>query len=226
MLVHGATPQTILKFHDTLSNQLPTLKGKWSFTFKVYRNNTYSIAPELAGVQKVAPENKFLYTWAPSYQHNSCITLINGCTAGVFSHVVQEELAEPYPFVISNAQLHHGATLGLNDPWDTVLALRMQSLWTQRQQIKGDGGDIYELENGNLVIRTANVSLHGNFRGLLIQLEVNHSKLAHTDPERIFRDLLAKYDIPLGNLCYKVVDPANYDEYADLALQYAEILSF
>ncbi|WPK23360.1 hypothetical protein PUMCH_000598 [Australozyma saopauloensis] len=102
----------------------------------------------------------------------------------------------------------------------------MQSLWTQRQVIKGDGGEIYELENGNLIIRTANVSLHGNFRGLLIQLEVDHTKLATSDPEQIFQDLLAKYNIPKGNLCYKVIDSNNYDEFSDLALQYAEILSF
>lgn len=144
----------------------------------------------------------------------------------MFSHIVEEELPEPFNFAIHNDHLHKGATVGLNDLWDTVIALRMQSLWTQRQVIKGDGGDIYELENGNLVIRTANVSLHGNFRGLLIQLEVDHTKLTANDPEQIFKDLLAKYEIPKGKICYKVIDSNNFDEFADLALQYSEILSF
>lgn len=192
----------------------------------MFRNNIYSIPPELAEAQNVAPENKFLYTWIPSYLHDSCVTLINKRTAGVISHVVQEELQEPHDFAIHNDHLHNGATLGINDLWDNVVAQRMQSLWTQRQVIKGDGGEIYELENGNLIIRTANVSLHGNFRGLLIQLEVDHTKLATSDPEQIFQDLLAKYNIPKGNLCYKVIDSNNYDEFSDLALQYAEILSF
>lgn len=186
----------------------------------------YSIPPELAESQNVAPENKYLYTWIPSYLHDSCVTLINKRSAGVFSHIVEEELPEPFPFAIGNDHLHKGATFGLNDLWDTVVALRMQSLWTQRQVIKGDGGDIYELENGNLVIRTANVSLHGNFRGLLIQLEVDHTKLTASDPEQIFKDLLAKYEIPKGKICYKVIDCNNFDEFADLALQYSEILSF
>lgn len=224
--MHGATPQTILQFHDELLNQLPNLKGKWSFSFKVFRNNIYSIPPNLADSQSVAPENKFLYTWIPSYLHDSCVTLINKRTAAVFSHIVEEEFQEPHPFAIDNAHLHNGATLGLNDLWDTVILLRMQSLWVQRQVIKGDGGDIYELENGNLVIRTANVFLHGNFRGLLIQLEIDHTKLATSDSQQIFQDLLAKYDIPKGDLCYKVIDPDNLDEFGDLVLQYAEILSF
>lgn len=99
-------------------------------------------------------------------------------------------------------------------------------MWVQRQLIKGAGGEIYELENGNLVIRTANVTLHGNFRGLLIQVEVEHSKLALVDPEQIFADLMTKYDIPVGNLCYKVMDPLRLDHYGDLALQYSEILNF
>lgn len=226
LLVQGATPQTILRFHDELSNQLPTLKGKWNFTFKVFRNNAYSVPPELAESQEVAPENKFLYTWVPSYLHDSCVTLINKKTAGVFSHVVQEELQDSTTFVIHNDHLHKGATVGINDRWDTMIALRLQSLWTQRQVIKGDGGEIYELENGNLIIRTANVFLHGNFRGLLIQLEVDRKKHPTNDPQQIFQELLAKYDIPKGKLCYKVINDSNYDEFADLALQYSEILSF
>lgn len=226
LLVHKATPETILQFHDELSNKLPTLKGKWSFSFKIFRNNIYSVPPELAETHETSPDTKFLYTWAPSYLNDSCVTLINKNTAAVLSNVVQEEVGASAEFAIPNDHLHKGATTGLNDLFDNLVNQRMQSLWTQRQVIKGDGGQIYDLENGNLVIRTANVTLHGNFRGLLIQLEVDHSKLDTTDVGRIFRDLAAKYDIPLGNLCHEVMDEASLDEYGDLALQYAEILNF
>lgn len=224
--MHNATPGTILQFHDELSNKLPTLKGKWSFTFRIFRNNTYSIPPELANSQTTSAENRYLYTWVPSYLNDSCVSLIDKKTSAVFSHVVQEELSNPSEFAIPNDHLHGGATLGLNDLFDYLVNQRLQSLWTQRQVIKGDGGQSYELENGNLFIRTANVTLHGSFRGFLIQLEFDHSKLDNVDVDRVFKDVMARYDIPTGNLCHDVMDENNFDEFGDLALQYAETLNF
>lgn len=114
----------------------------------------------------------------------------------------------------------------MNDLLDFLVNQRLQSLWTQRQVIKGDGGQSYELENGNLIIRTANVTLHGNFRGLLIQLEIDHSKLETVDVDQIFKEVMSRYDIPSGSLCHDVMDKDNFDEFGDLALQYAEILNF
>lgn len=225
-MVHNATPGSILQFHDELSNKLPTLKGKWSFSFKIFRNNIYSIPPELANTQTTSADNKFLYTWVPSYLNDSCITLIDKKTSAVFSHVVQEELSNPFEFAIPNDHLHGGATSGLNDLFDYLINQRLQSLWTQRQVIKGDGGQIYELENGNLTIRTANVTLHGNFRGLLIQLEIDNAKVDPEDIDKVFDQVMSRYDIPSGSLCQDVMDKHNLDEFGDLALQYAEILNF
>lgn len=227
LLVHRATPGTITQFHDYLLNRLPTLKGNWDFTFKIFRNNTYSVAPELAETHETAPESQFLYTFSPSYLNYSCVTLINKKTATVFSHVVQEELGSAHnDLAIPNDHLHRGATSGLNDSFDYLVSKRMQSMWTPRQTIKGDGGQIYELENGNVLIRTANVSLHGNFRGFLIQIEHNDAKSVEADPKVIIEDIMTKYDIPTGNLCYKVLNPSKLDACGDLALQYSEILNF
>lgn len=228
LLVHNATPGTITQFHDMLSNRLPTLKGKWNFTFKIFRNNIYSMPPELVQSHESAPESQFLYTWSPSYLDDSCVTLINKKTATVMSHIVQEELGSSAnaDLAIPNNHLHGGATSGLNDSFDFLVNHRMQSMWTQRQTIRGDGGQIYELENGNVTIRTANISLHGNFRGFLIQVEDDHSKFDVTDPKTIIEELIAKYDIPSGKLCYDVMSPGQLDIYGDLALQYAEILNF
>lgn len=209
-----------------MSNKLPTLKGKWNFTFRIFKNNVYLIPPELAATHATSPENKYLYTWVPSYLNDSCVTLIDKKTSAVFSHVVQEELSNPSELAIPNQHLHGGATLALNDLFDYMVNQRLQSLWTQRQVIKGDGGQSYELENGNLVIRTANVTLHGNFRGFLIQLEFDHLKLEKVDVEQVFRDVMSRYDIPEGKLCYDVMDVNNFDEFGDLALQYAETLNF
>ncbi|KAF8001272.1 hypothetical protein HF325_003773 [Metschnikowia pulcherrima] len=178
LLVHQASPQTILQFHDEMCNKLPAIKGKWNFTFKIFRNNIYLIPPELAATHDAAPTSSFMYTWVPSYLHDACVTLVDKKSAAVFSHVIQEELGSTDELAVPDNHLHEGATTGFNDSFDIMVGLRMQGLWTLRQAIKGDGGQIYELENGNLVIRTANVSLHGNFRGFLIQIEADEGNFA------------------------------------------------
>lgn len=226
ILVQDATPDSILQLHDELSNKLPTVKGKWTFTFKIFRNNIYSIPPELAATATTAPGSKYLYTWSSSYLNDAIVTLIDKRASGVFSHIVEEESANKHvQFPIPNAQLHEGATTGLNDFFDYFLLQRMQSLWNLRQTIKGDGGKIYELENGGLVIRTSNVTLHGNFRGLLLQLEAKSSDLS-VEPQQLFQQIIKRYNIPAGNICYDVIDTAQSDEVGDLALQYAQILNF
>ncbi|KAG7665411.1 SRB2 [[Candida] subhashii] len=232
LLVQKATPETITQLHDQLSNELPTLKGKWSFTFKIFRNNPFSIPQEIAETTDVAPTSKFLFTLQPSYLPDSTITVIDGKSAGVFTNLIQEEVKElghPTELSIPNTHLHKGATSGLNDNFDFFVGQKLQSLWNQRQIIKGDGGQIYELENGNLFIKTSNVFLHGNFRGLLIQIDLNDNLLGDKDSQSLhdlFITIRNKYGIPEGNLCCDVLDKKCLDKYGDLCYQYSEILNF
>ncbi|EAZ63508.1 RNA polymerase II holoenzyme/mediator subunit [Scheffersomyces stipitis CBS 6054] len=232
LLIQKATPETITQFHDQLSNELPTLRGKWNFNFKIFRNNPYSIPQELAETATVAPESKWLYTLSPSYLSDSSISLINGKSVGVFTNLIKEEAGEHGHSVelsIPNSHLHKGATTDLNDPFDFFVAQKLQSLWTQRQLIRGDGGRIYELENGNLTIRTSNVFLHGNFRGLLVQIEINQNLCNVDDVSSFastFETIRNKYGIPAGDLSCEVLDPKRLDTYADLIYQYSKILNF
>ena len=94
--------------------------------------------------------------------------------------------------------------------------------------IKGDGGQIYELENGNLCIRTSNVFLHGSFKGLLIQVEISDRSFGLkniTAPELIL-SILKKYGINEGKVCTDVLDARSRDKYGDLCWQYSRILDF
>ncbi|EGW35103.1 mediator of RNA polymerase II transcription subunit 20 [Spathaspora passalidarum NRRL Y-27907] len=232
LLVQKATPETITQFHDQLSNELPTSKGKWNFNFKIFRNNPYSIPPDLVETTTTSPESKFLFTLSPSYLPDSTITLVNGKSAGVFTNLIEEEASElshPTELTIPNEHLHRGATTGLNDRFDIFVGQKLQSLWTQRQIIKGDGGQIYELENGNLCIKTSNVFLHGNFRGLLIQIDLNDHLCDTKNPDsfkQVFDKVSEKYGIPPGNLCCEVLDTKYLDKYGDLCFQYSKILNF
>lgn len=197
-----------MQFHDQLANELPTLRGKWNFNFKVFRNNPFSLTNGVA-------ESKFLHTLSLSYLPEVCLTLVNKKSAGVFSNnAAQDAGAMGFP----DEHLHRGATSGFNDPFDSMVALKLQSLWLQKQVIKGDGGQIYELENGNVTIRTSNVFLHGIFKGLLIQVNTNSSD--NVD------EVMKKYGIPKGHVCKDTVCTDTQDEYGDLCLQYVEILNF
>lgn len=170
---------------------------------------------------------KFLHTLTPSYLNGCCVTLINKTSGGIFCNQLQEEGDPLAEFSISDDHLHKGSTTGLNEAFDIIANQRLQSLWVQRQAIKGDGGQIYELENGNLIIRTSNVFLHGQFRGLLIQIEMDESCVNKADSLLVnFQKVIDKYNIPPGNLCCDVLDQNCLLKYEDLALQYSEILNF
>ncbi|RCK62333.1 Mediator of RNA polymerase II transcription subunit 20 [Candida viswanathii] len=228
LLVQKATPETITQFHDQISNELPTTKGKWSFNFKIFKNNQYSIPLELADTHTQAPESKYLYTLSPSYLPDSTISLVNGRSAGVFTNSIEEEINElghPTELSIPNEHLHKGATTGLNDRFDAFVGAKLQSLWSQRQLIKGDGGQIYELENGNLSIRTSNVFLHGVFRGLLLEIELSKFDGKTNDVKEKFTEIIKKYGFPEGDLCCDVLNSKFLDKYGDLCLQYSKSLA-
>lgn len=236
ILVQDASPDTILQLHDQLSNELTTIRGRWRFTFKIFRNNMFSIPPEKVNTQTTANEVKFLYTLSPSYLEDNCISLINKLTSCVFSTGIKGEKMErlgnkdddDIDLSIPDAYLEQGVTTGLNTPFDYFVNQRLQSLWLQKQNIKGDGGQIYALENGRIIIRTSNVFMHGNFKGLLIQIEVQDSKV-HQGKESInalFEKIISKYKIPRGSMSCTVLDLNSLDKYGDLCLQYSEILNF
>lgn len=214
-----------------MSNELPTLKGKWHFSFKIFRNNIYSIDPTASEDSESSKDSKFLHILKPSYLQGSTVAVVNKKSVGIFSDSIAEEVKgnPSVRFPIPDYHLHRGATTGLNDPFDYFTSQKLQSLWTQKQNIRGDSGEIYELENGNLTIRTSNVSLHGNFRGLLIQLELSDNTIESGGQKHV-RDILdeviQKYGIPQGELCYDVLDSRSFDKYGDLCLQYAQILNF
>lgn len=231
--MQNATPETILLFHDQLSNELPNIKGKWGFNFKIFRNNHFSVPPELADTHSSSPETTFLHTLSPSYMAHTTITLINRKTSGVFCTSVKEENgSDDALYAIPDKHLNLGATTGLNDPFDSFVHQKLQAAWSQKQIIRGDGGQIYELQNGNLIFRTSNVFLHGIFKGLLIQIEILDTgippaKLSDINEiQALFKTIIQKYRIPEGTTCYDVLNAKHLDTCGDLALQYSYILNF
>lgn len=152
------------------------------------------------------------------------MALINKSSSCVFSQMISEEAGrDELEFTIPDSHLHQGATTGLNDPFDYFVSQKLQSIWTQRQTVKGDGGEIYQLENDRVIIRTSNVFLHGVFKGLLIHIEI--PSVTSADPT-IFEPIIQRYRIPNGRICSDVLDMNLLDPYGDLCLQLAEILNF
>lgn len=151
----------------------------------------------------------------------------------MFSNLVDEEVGDLKLTqdiqTIPDDHLHKGATTGLNDSFDMLVAHKLQSLWNLKQNIRGDGGEIYMLENGNLTIKTSNVFLHGIFKGLLIEIIVDDHIVENYDSEylnQLFAKIIKTYNIPTGKMCIELLDASNPDLYGDLCLQYSEILNF
>lgn len=66
--------------------------------------------------------------------------------------------------------LSQGACTVLEGDFDAMLTTKLQSLWIPRQTYKGDGIS-FTINNNEFVIRLANLSLMGNFKGLLIHIQ-------------------------------------------------------
>ncbi|KAI5957420.1 SRB2 [Candida margitis] len=230
ILVENASPDTIIQFQDQLANDLPMKKGKWNFAFRIFKNNPYAIPQEIAHQELQNSESKFMYTLSPSYLPGSTLTLINGRSVGVFSNTIHEEAQELglQTECVPDSHLDLGATTGLNDTFDVLANQKLQSLWTQKQMIKGDGGQIYELENGNLCIRTSNVFLHGSFKGLLIEVDINEKSftMKNVPVSELISSILKRYGISGGHVCTDVLDESSRDKCGDLCWQYSRILDF
>ncbi|EGV65575.1 mediator of RNA polymerase II transcription subunit [Yamadazyma tenuis] len=233
ILNSGANPESITQFHDELANELPELRGNWGFSFKIFRNNPYSIPSGQPDSEEVSKETRFLHTLSPSYMNDLCICLINRRSVSVFTNMIDEEIGDlkfdTQIMTIPNGHLHKGAATGLSDVFDKFAAQKLQSLWTLKQNVRGDGGSIYQLENGNLTIKTSNVFLHGIFKGLLVEVNVDDHIVESTSSEylvELFDRIIIDYKIPKGKMCFELMDSENPDELGDLCFQYSEILNF
>ncbi|ODV93143.1 hypothetical protein PACTADRAFT_35779 [Pachysolen tannophilus NRRL Y-2460] len=254
LLVEKALPNSITSFHDLLSNELPKTSGKWSFELKIYLNNKYS-KPDNFNVQQVP--NKYLVTLTTSYLPNKTISMINNTKAIMTSS-----------YLSSNDEIDHFEKGCCNstslDPFDFIISNKFQNLWNLKQSIRGEGGNSYEITVNNLNIndpniiqslpkelieevnntydtfriRTANCSLHGSFKGFLIEIEYidkeeakdktsdyNEIQQFHIKINKI-KELIKQYKFPNGKLCYNVLNEDKLDYISDLVQQYSEALQF
>lgn len=142
------------------------------------------------------------------------------------------------------------------ESFEFLLTNKLQSLWTLKQTIKGEGGLGYILnvslpkENGveepeEFRVRTSNCFLHGAFKGFLIEVEhVNEdgsdyddSKLSDVEKKNLLitrfttsinkiKQLLETYNFPDGSLCFNVLSETKLDYLSDLCQQYCDALQF
>lgn len=142
----GASPTSISGLSDLISNQIPTSVSKWMFEIKLYREKAPTPAASTApgaGAGAGAGDLNFLHTlWFSHHAPNHIVCLVNN-TGSVLQGAAQFEV---------------------------ILGAKMQSLWQLRQVVKGEGS-AYEMENGEYVVRLANMSVQGTFRGLVVEIE-------------------------------------------------------
>lgn len=136
-----------------------------------------------------------------------------------------------------------------NENLEFLLVSKLQSLWTLKQTIKGQGGIGYIInieindEEGNksfekFKLRTSNCLLHGSFKGFLIEIEHldNDIKSINNDKNKLIlrfsrsismiKNLIEIYKFPEGNLCFNVLSDSKLDYLSDLCQQYCDALQF
>jgi len=198
-LVDNASSNSMTAFHDAISNEIPNMLGRWSFELKIFKSNSQHLQ---------STQSNFLYNLSLSHVPNKAVTLVNKSAIVTTSE-------------IPKSLIDSGCSNGSVDNLDHIIQTKLQSLWLLRQTLKGESGNSYELMNGNLIIRTMNVFLHGNFKAFLIQLEY----LGTGNGLEKIEEFTKALSIPEGKLCTSILnDKPSY--LADLALQYTEALQF
>jgi hypothetical protein len=84
--------------------------------------------------------------------------------------------------------------------FDAMLSTKLRSLWIQRQVVRADG-HAYEINDGEFVLRLANIFLQGSYKGLIVEIEYTKDNA----PETADLDIIVKMNASLKeyNLHYK-----------------------
>ncbi|CDR45128.1 CYFA0S16e02476g1_1 [Cyberlindnera fabianii] len=193
-LVQDASTNSITTLHDRLATEIPKMLGRWSFELKIFKANNQS-APQRDN------SDGFLYDLAVDYDPTKSVTLVNK-TAIVTTTDVPGSLAQA------------GCSNGSPDTLGQILQLKLQSLWTLRQVLKGDNGNGYELRGGEFVIRAINVFLHGNFKNFIVLIEHHSNSKSNKTRElsiQKIESLVEELELPKGRLCTDTLsDGADY----------------
>ncbi|VVT46608.1 uncharacterized protein SAPINGB_P001298 [Magnusiomyces paraingens] len=150
-LVSATSPNIIIDVCDLIGNKIPTNVAKWSFEIKLFRENPHSMGSEAAAANAAVSQH---IPGARPVPSNFLHTLI-------FATNPKETVC-----------LVKGVGTALTGPFDQMLQTKLQSLWQLRQFVRGEG-TAFELDNGAFWVRLGNMTLQGNFRGLLIEIEAS-----------------------------------------------------
>lgn len=260
LFVNHASPTTITKFHDLLMNLTLETLPNWEFELSIFLNNKFSKPFNNNNenghneFDNILP-NRYLYTLQLSYlnneeNNNRMISIINN-NKSILTIIPNINNSINNNDLKLKEHILNGCCNNLNnnksnENLELLLVNKLQSLWTLKQTIRGEGGIGYlinvELGNNNdnkgekFKIRTNNCLLHGNFKGFLIEIEhidelmnetinKNEMILRFTKSIELIKLLIEKFNFPNGNLCFNVLNDSKLDYYSDLCQQYCDALN-
>ncbi|SCV05569.1 LANO_0H10374g1_1 [Lachancea nothofagi CBS 11611] len=205
IFVEKSAPATITELHDILSNDLISVKEKWSFEFKTFRLTVKNLPPE---------SPRLMHSITFSHRDNKSVIVKNK------SAIVTSAM----PGSIPAALTLNGCSSASCESFDHLLTSKLSNLWTQRQTIKGDFGSTYQ--TSELTIRATNVFSYGGFKGLLIELECEEQIPDSEFDQRInrIRNYLRDMSIEDYKICSDIMDPQRRNFLCDLAQQYVKVL--
>ncbi|KAK9451725.1 mediator complex, subunit Med20 [Limtongia smithiae] len=221
---------TITSVSERITRLFPRSVGKWGFEYKLYRENPmltthHSIhsLPSQPGSQQQQQQQhmpstpaRFLAQLYITKHRDDLFCLIDEPHGGYTS---------------SGAAVANKAVMAVFDKgMDSIVATKLQSLWTLRQTMRGEGF-AYSIGD-EFVVRVASVTMSGSFRFIVIEVEYLKSVDLASSKQPI-ADLIAKCDLPRGKFVYgekiEIYKPqganvARAFTKIDNALQYVELL--
>ncbi|SCV03364.1 LAME_0H09824g1_1 [Lachancea meyersii CBS 8951] len=205
IFIEKSAPATITDFHDVLSNDLISVKEKWSFEFKTFRLTVKNLPPD---------SSRLMHSISFSNHGNKTVTIKNK------SAVVTSTNTGDIP----TSLILNGCSSRFCESFDHLLTSKLSNLWTQRQSIKGDFGSTYQ--TAELTIRATNVFSYGGFKGLLLELECEGDVQDQDFEQRVVK--IRKYLKDIGiedyKICCESMDPLCKNFTCDLAFQYVKVL--
>lgn len=216
ILAEGATPASLTEFKDALSNSLVQVLEPWSVECKTYRpaGRMRASAGNNGATNENLPANDTSTTplHCITFAHHGKRTVMVRNGVAMATSAQTADIAQPCAPVT-------GPSL---DPLDVVLAEKLANLWHQRQVLRGDVGDAFELEH--VIVRAVNLFSPSGFKGLLIELQSRGQSNWSSELPPI-ENALKDIGIQGFKSCVETIGTSPSASYiCDLAFQYVHVL--
>ncbi|KAK7207209.1 mediator complex, subunit Med20 [Myxozyma melibiosi] len=190
----GTNASTISSVNDKVARLFPKVIGKWSFEYKLFRENPEISAPGRHGSQahldqpqqqRAQTKARFLSQLHLSTHDEDVFNLVDEPVS--YSATRTGTVSDKKVLAVFDKGIY------------SIVGAKLQSMWLPRQLMRGDGhafavGDMY-------TVRTANITQNGTFKFLIIEVEY-HASDNLEDSKLAITSFIAQSAFPQGRIFF------------------------